>query len=241
MHETATDPLMEFRRVNVALSLNLARQAAIAGVRRFVFVSSVKVNGENTPFGQPFTVEDTPRPLDPYGISKAEAERALMQLAEQTGMEVVILRPVLVYGPGVKANFQVMMRWLRRGAGLLLGALNNRRSLVALDNLVDCIATCIHHPAAANQIFLVSDGEDLTVADLLRRTSNAFNQRAILIPVPKAILKVAGRILGREDIVQRLCDTLQVDISKTRRMLDWEPPVSIDASLRKTVQRFQAE
>jgi nucleoside-diphosphate-sugar epimerase len=241
MHETAADPLTEFRRVNVALSLNLARQAVIAGVRRFVFVSSVKVNGENTPFGQPFTAEDMPQPLDPYGISKAEAEQALMQLAERTGMEVVILRPVLVYGPGVKANFQVMMRWLGRGAGLLLGALNNRRSLVALDNLVDCIATCIHHPAAANQIFLVSDGEDLTVADLLRRTSNAFNQRAILIPVPKFVLKVAGRILGREDIVQRLCDTLQVDISKTRRMLDWEPPVSIDASLRKTVQRFQAE
>jgi nucleoside-diphosphate-sugar epimerase/GT2 family glycosyltransferase len=241
MHETATDPLMEFRRVNVALSLNLARQAAIAGVRRFVFVSSVKVNGESTPFGQPFKVEDMPQPLDPYGISKAEAEQELMQLAQQTGMEVVVLRPVLVYGPGVKANFQVMMRWLRRGAGFLLGALDNRRSLVALDNLVDCIATCLRHPAAANQIFLVSDGEDLTVADLLRRTSTAFNRRAIFIPVPKFVLRVAGRILGREDIVQRLCDTLQVDISKTRRMLDWEPPVSIDASLRKTVQRFQAE
>lgn len=240
MNETVTDPLREYRRVNVALSLNLARQAAVAGVRRFVFISSVKVNGESTPFGQPFTAEDTPKPLDPYGISKAEAEQALMHLAEQTGMEIVILRPVLVYGPGVKANFQVMMRWVRRGAGLLLAALDNRRSLVALDNLVDCIATCLHHPAAANQIFLVSDGEDLTVANLLRRTSAAFNRRAILIPVPKFVLGVAGRILGREDTVQRLCDTLQVDISKTRRMLDWAPPASIDTSLRKTVQRFHA-
>lgn len=241
MHDTATDPLAEFRRVNVALTLNLARQAAACGVRRFIFISSVKVNGESTPVGQPFTAEDESRPQDPYGISKLEAELALMQLAGSTGMEVVILRPVLVYGPGVKANFQEMMRWLRKGVPLPLGELDNRRSLLALDNLVDCIATCLHHPAAANQTFLVSDGEDLTVPDLLRRTAAAFNQRAILLPVPIFVLRAGGRILGKVGIVQRLCDTLQVDITKTRRTLGWEPPVSIDAALKKTTQQFRAE
>jgi nucleoside-diphosphate-sugar epimerase/GT2 family glycosyltransferase len=240
MQETAADPLAEYRRINVALTLNLARQAAALGIRRFVFVSSIKVNGESTPVGQPFTTDDEPRPQDPYGISKLEAEQALMQLAVQTGMEVVILRPVLVYGPGVKANFQAMMRWLRMGVPLPLGSLDNRRSLVSLDNLVDCIATCLNHPAAANQIFLVSDGEDLTVKALLQRTAAAFNRRARLLPVPKFVIGTAGRVFGREAITQRLCDTLQVDISKTRCMLGWEPPVSIDDVLRKTAQQFQA-
>jgi nucleoside-diphosphate-sugar epimerase len=224
----------------VALTLNLARQAAALGVRRFVFMSSIKVNGENTPVGQPFTTDDEPRPQDPYGISKLEAEQALMQLAGQTGMEVVILRPVLVYGPGVKANFQAMMRWLRKGVPLPLGSLDNRRSLVSLDNLVDCIATCLHHPAAANQIFLVSDGEDLTVKSLLQRTATAFNRRARLRPVPRFVIESAGRVFGREAITQRLCDTLQVDISKTRCLLGWDPPVSIDEALRKTAQQFRA-
>jgi nucleoside-diphosphate-sugar epimerase len=241
MYETAADPLAEYRRLNVALTLNLARQAAIAGVRRFVFVSSVKVNGESTPIGQPFTAEDVSRPLDPYGISKLEAEQVLMQLSGETVMEVVILRPVLVYGPGVKANFQEMMRWLWNGVPLPLGALDNRRSLLALDNLVDCIATCLHHPAAADQIFLVSDGEDLSVEALLRRTAMAFNRRARLLPVPKSVLRAVGRIFGMEIIVQRLCDTLQVDISKTRRILGWEPPVPVDIALRKTAQQFRDE
>ena len=160
IHETAVDPLAEFRHINVALTLNLARQAALSGVRRFVFVSSVKVNGESTPFGQPFTADNVPQPLVPYAVSKCEAEQALMQLAEETGLEVVIIRPPLVYGPGVKANFQEMMRWLRKGVPLPLGSLYNQRSIVAIDNLVDFIATCLRHPAAVNQIFLVSDGED---------------------------------------------------------------------------------
>jgi len=240
MQDTAADPLAEYRRINVTLTLNLARQAAALGVRRFVFLSSIKVNGESTPVGQPFTTEDEPRPQDPYGISKLEAEQALMQLAGQTGMEVVILRSVLVYGPGVKANFQTMMRWLRKGVPLPLGSLDNRRSLVSLDNLVDCIAICLHHPVAANQIFLVSDGEDLTVKALLQRTAAAFGRSARLLSVPKFVIETVGRVFGREAITQRLCETLQVDISKTRRMLGWEPPVSIDDALRKTAQRFQA-
>ncbi|MCK9380270.1 MAG: SDR family oxidoreductase [Sulfuritalea sp.] len=239
MRDTAADPLEEYRRANVGLTLNLARQAAVSGVRRFVFASSVKVNGEGTPVGQPFTADDVPRPLDPYGVSKLEAEQALLQLAEHTGLEVVIIRPVLVYGPGVKANFHEMMRWLLKGVPLPLGALHNRRSFVALDNLVDCIAQCLYHPAAANQTFLVSDGEDLTVTALLQRTAAAFGRHARLMPVPIVVLRMAGRILGKEVIVQRLCDTLQVDITKTRHLLGWEPPVSIDAALTKTVRQFR--
>lgn len=238
MQETATDPLAEFRRVNVALTLNLARQAAAAGVRRFVFISSIKVNGETTPIGQPFTAEDAPRPLDAYGVSKLEAEQALQELARQTGMELVIIRPVLVYGPGVKANFHEMMRWLLKGVPLPLGSLDNHRSLVALDNLVDLIAKCLSHPAAAGQTFLVSDGEDMTVTGLLQRTAAAFGKPARLLPLPMVGLRVAGRLLGREAVIQRLCDTLQVDISKTRRVLNWEPPVSANVALRKAAQQL---
>lgn len=241
MRETAANPLAEFRAVNVALTLNLARQAALAGVRRFVFVSSVKVNGESTPFGQPFTADDVPRPLDYYGMSKFEAEQALMQLAEQTGMELVIIRPPLVYGPGVKANFQMMLHWLRKGVPLPLGALDRPRSFVGLSNLVDLIATCLNHRAAANQVFLVSDGEDLTVSALLQRTAAALRIPSRLLPVPLSILRMGGRIFGKDDIVQRLCDTLQVDIEKTRRLLGWEPPISVDAELARTAQGKQGE
>lgn len=241
MNDTVADPLAEFRRVNVALTLNLARQAAEDGVRRFVFVSSVKVNGEKTAVGQPFTVEDVERPTDPYGISKLEAEKALIALAGQSGMEVVIVRPVLVYGPGVKANFQVMMHWLRKGVPLPFRSLDNRRSLVAVDNLVDLLVTCLVHPAAANQTFLVSDGEDLSVTELLQRTAATFGKPARLMPMPLFLLRMAGRISGTEHIIQRLCDTLQVDISKTRRLLDWTPPLSVDAALKKTAQKMLDE
>lgn len=241
MRETAVDPLAEFRRINVALTLNLARQAAAAGVKRFVFVSSVKVNGESTPVGQPFEADDVPLPLDAYGVSKWEAEQALMQLAGQSGMEVVIIRPVLVYGPGVKANFHAMMRSVVLGVPLPLRSLGNQRSLVAIDNLVDLIAICLRHPAAANQTFLVSDGEDLTVSALLQRTAAAFGRPARLLPVPMFILKLGGRVLGKEAVIRRLCETLQVDITKTRRLLGWNPPVSIDGALRKTVQQLLKE
>lgn len=241
MRDTAADPLAEFRRVNVALTLNLARQAAKAGVRRFVFVSSVKVNGETTVVGQPFTADDPPRPIDAYGISKFEAEQALIQLAEETGLEVVIVRPVLVYGPGVKANFHEMMHWVLKGVPLPLGALDNQRSFAAVDNVVDLIAVCLRHPQAANQVFLVSDGEDLAVSGLLRRTAAALGKPARLLPVPVFLLRLAGRLSGREQVIQRLCDTLQVDIGKTQRLLGWNPPLSVDAALRKTAQQLRNE
>lgn len=238
MSDSSQNPLAEYRRFNVAMTVNLARQAAAAGVRRFIFISSVKVNGENTPFGQPYTADDTPQPIDPYGVSKLEAEKMLQQLALETGMEVVIIRPVLVYGPGVKANFLHMMRWLQKGVPLPLKALGNQRSLVAIDNLVDLIATCLHHPLAANQTFLVSDGEDLTVSALLERTSLAIGRRANLISMPMFFLRLAGRLFGMEAIIQRLCDPLQVDISKTQRLLGWSPPVPVDVALKKTTSWY---
>jgi nucleoside-diphosphate-sugar epimerase len=240
MHDDAAAPLAEFRRVNVAGTLNLARQAATAGVRRFVFISSIKVNGESTLLGQPYTADDVPAPVDPYGISKHEAELGLMQLAEKTGLEVVVIRPPLVYGPGVKGNFLAMMRWMYRGIPLPLGAIHNQRSLVALDNLVDLIMACLHHPAAANQIFLASDGDDLSTPALLRRTAAALGRPAHLIPMPAPILHGAARVLGKADFAQRLGCSLQVDISKNRRLLGWTPSVSVDDGLKQAARHFLA-
>jgi nucleoside-diphosphate-sugar epimerase len=239
MADTAANPLLEFRRVNVQGTLNLARQAAAAGARRFVFISSVKVNGEATQPGHPFTADDAPGPLDAYGVSKMEAERGLREIADQTGMEVVIIRPPLVYGPGVKANFAAMMRWLQRGVPLPLGAIHNQRSLVALDNLVDLILTCLTHPAAANQTFLVSDGEDVSTTELLRRMGLALGCPARLIPVPASWLKLAATLVGKQDLAQRLCGSLQVDIEKTRRLLGWTPPLSLDEGLRRAAAGMQ--
>ena len=240
MQDVAADPLAEFRRVNVSGTLNLARQAAMAGVRRFVFVSSVKVNGESTLLGHPFFADDAPDPQDPYGISKYEAEVGLRELALSSGMEVVIIRPPLVYGPGVKANFASMMSLLDRGIPLPLGAVDNKRSFVALDNLVDLIVTCLDHPAAANQTFLVSDGEDLSTTALLQRMGRALGKPARLIPVPVGVMEVAAKLLGKGDVAQRLFGSLQVDSSKTRDLLGWTPVVSVDEALRKTATAFMA-
>ena len=240
MAEKSEDPLDEFRRVNVQGTLNLARQAAAAGVRRFVFISSIKVNGEATQPGLPFTADDAPAPHDAYGVSKMEAEQGLRELAAQTGMEVVIIRPPLVYGPGVKANFAAMMRWLRRGVPLPLGAIYNQRSLVALDNLVDLIMICLTHPAAANQTFLVSDGEDVSTTGLLRRMGKAMQRPVHLIPVPASFLQEAAALLGKRDVVQRLCGSLQVDIQKTRQLLGWNPPLTLDQGLKRAAEGMGA-
>jgi len=238
MSDTSSDPLTEFRKVNVEGTLSLARQAAAAGVRRFIFISSIKVNGEGTVLGAPYHADAQPLPADPYGISKMEAEQGLRALAADTGMEVVIIRPTLVYGPGVKANFLNLMRWLHKGVPLPFGAIHNLRSLVALDNLVDLIVTCIDHPAAANQTFLVSDGEDLSTTELLRRMGTALGKPARLFPVPSRLIEVGAAMLGKQALAQRLCGSLQVDISKTRELLNWTPPVSVDEALRKTAKHF---
>lgn len=238
MNDTSSNPLTEFRQVNVDGTLNLARQAAAAGVRRFIFISSIKVNGEGTDVGAPYHADAQPAPADPYGISKTEAEQGLRALADETGMEVVIIRPVLVYGPGVKANFLSMMRWLHKGVPLPFGAIDNSRSLVSLDNLVDLIVTCIDHPAAANQTFLVSDGEDLSTTELLRRMGAALGKPARLLPVPSWMLEAGAALLGKQALSHRLCGSLQVDISKTRELLNWTPPVSVDEALRRTAKHF---
>lgn len=240
MTDQSADPLAEFRRVNVAGTLNLARQAAPAGVKRLVFVSSVKVNGEATLPGQPFRADDSHVPNDPYGLSKYEAEVGLRAVAAETGLEVVIVRPPLVYGPGVKANFAAMVRWLNRGVPLPLGAVvHNRRSLVALDNLVDLLLVCATHPAAANQTFLASDGDDVSTADLLRRIGLALGKPARLIPVPVSWLKLGAAFLGKADVAQRLLGSLQVDIAKNQQLLDWTPPVSVDAALKQVAVAFK--
>lgn len=240
MNDRSADPLAEFRRVNVAGTLNLARQAAAAGVKRLVFVSSVKVNGEATLPGQPFKADDAHVPNDPYGLSKYEAEVGLRALAAETGLEVAIVRPPLVYGPGVKANFAAMVRWLNRGVPLPLGAvIHNRRSLVALDNLVDLLLVCATHPAAANQTFLASDGDDVSTADLLRRIGLALGKSARLIPVPVSWLKLGAAVLGKADVAQRLLGSLQVDIAKNQQLLGWTPPVSVDDALKQVAVSFK--
>jgi UDP-N-acetyl-alpha-D-quinovosamine dehydrogenase len=239
MRDTSADPLAEFRRVNVAGTLNLARQAADAGVRRFIYISSIGVNGAET-FDMPFAAEDKAAPHSPYAVSKHEAELGLRRLAQETGLEVVIIRPPLVFGPGARGNFNTLLLIVYRGIPLPLGAIHNKRSLVALDNLVDLIVICLHHPAAANQTFLVSDGEDLSTTVLLRRTGAALGKPARLIPVPVLVLRTAARLLGKVGLAQQLCGSLQVDISKTRDLLDWTPPVSVDHALMQTARHFLA-
>jgi nucleoside-diphosphate-sugar epimerase len=241
MRDAAADPLAEFRRTNVDGSLHLARQAAAAGVRRLVFVSSIKVNGELTTPGRPFRADDPPQPQDPYGTSKLEAEQALRQVADSTGLELVIVRPSLVYGPGVRANFRSMMGWLKQGIPLPFGAIDNRRSLVALDNLCDLIAVCMHHPLAPGHTFLAADGEDVSTSQLLRRLGAALGRPARLVSLSPAILNAALRALGRGDISRRLFSSLQVDISAATDRLGWCPPIALDEGLRRTAAAFLAE
>lgn len=233
MNDKAADPLEEFHRVNVQGTFRLAQQAAESGVKRFVFLSTIKVNGESTLPGQSFHADDGPNPQDAYAISKFEAEKGLQKISKITGMELVIVRPPLVYGPGVKANFASMQRWLESGIPLPLGAISNKRSLVALDNLVDLILTCVDHPSAANQVFLASDGDDVSTTELLYRFGTALGKPARLIAVPQKILEISGQLLGKGEQVKRLCGSLQVDIEKNRKLLNWIPIISLDEGLKR--------
>lgn len=235
MHEKAVNPLVEFRKVNVEGTLSLAQEAANEGVKRFIFISSIKVNGDCTEIAKPFTEDTLPNPQDAYGVSKHEAERGLLQIAQKTGMEVVIIRPTLIYGAGVKANFAVMLSTVKYGIPLPFANIKNKRSFVYVDNLVSLITKCIEHPDAANQVFLVSDGDDLSTPELLRACAVALGVKARLLPVPKKLIEVAASILGKQDVAQRLCGNLQVDISKARNLLDWEPPYSVKDGLKATV------
>jgi nucleoside-diphosphate-sugar epimerase len=238
MKERASDALAEFRRVNVTGTVAAANAAAAAGVRRFIFLSSVKVHGETSSLGRPFYADDTPSPNDAYAQSKYEAELSLTELAASSGMSYCIIRPPLVYGPGVRANFQQLIKWVEWGVPLPLGAIErNRRSFVFVDNLIDLVVRCSHHPNAANQAFLVSDGQDLSTRDLLVAIASAVEKRHVLIRVPEGVLRVLGKMLLQSDLVARLCDSLQVDITKTRELLAWAPSISVADGLRQTVRR----
>jgi nucleoside-diphosphate-sugar epimerase len=237
MNDKSADPLEEFRKINVDVTINLANQAAAAGVKRFIFLSSIKVNGESTQPGRPFAADDAPRPQDPYGVSKYEAERELRKIAERTGMEVVIIRSPLIYGSGVKGNFASIMRVVQYGLPLPLASITgNQRSLVALGNLVDLIVTCISHQAAANQTFLVSDDEDISTAELLRRIGIALKRPAKLFNTPSLLLQFGAALLNKSEIYQRLCGSLQVDITKTKELLNWRPPLSVDQGLMQVIK-----
>lgn len=235
MNDRDADPLDAFRAVNVAGTLNLARQAVRAGVRRFLFVSSIGVNGAETAPGKPFTASSPAAPHSPYAVSKLEAEEGLLEIAREAALEVVIIRPPLVYGPGAPGNFGSLVRWVGRGMPLPLGAVHNRRSYVALDNLVDLIVTALTHPAAAGHVFLASDGEDLSTTELLRRTGRVLGHRTWLLPVPAAWLNLAAACVGKSDVAQRLCGSLQVDIEETRKVLGWVPPLTVDQGLQRLI------
>lgn len=234
MKEESENPSMAYHTVNVEGTLNLARQAVCHGVKRFIFLSSVKVNGEQTSQGKPFKETDIPNPQDDYGVSKLQAEEGLFLIAKKSGMEIVVIRPPLVYGSGVKANFANMFNAVQHGFPLPFGNINNKRSLVYVDNLISLIICCIGHPAAANQLFFVSDGKDLSTTELLNACATALGLKAKLLPVPQNWLRFLIKLLGKDKIAQRLCDSLQVDLCKARQYLGWVPPISLSDGLKTT-------
>jgi len=234
MNDTSSDPLSLFREVNTAGTLKLAAAAANAGVRRFIFLSSIKVNGEFTT-DQPFDEHSPAAPTDPYGISKYEAEKELRKIATVTSMEVVIIRPPLIYGPGVKANFLRLLSTVVRGIPLPLAGIKNQRSMVALDNLVDFIITCIDHPAAANETFLISDDKDLSTSELVQGMAKQAGRSARLFTLPQSIMELGAALLGKKALLDRLTHSLQIDSSKARQLLQWQPPISTDQAIANTV------
>lgn len=237
--DDSTDPLSAFRRVNRDGTAALARRAAAAGVRRFVYLSSIGVNGAET-FARPFGADDVPAPHSPYAVSKHEAEIELARIAAESGLEVVVLRPPLVYGPDASGNFKTLLRAVDRGLPLPFGAVHNRRSFVAIGNLVDLIAAVLRHSSAPGRTFLVSDGEDLSTTDLLRRTAQALGRTARLLPIPEKVLRRALELVGRAALGQRLCGSLAIDIGPTCRILAWHPPVGVTEALVDTAQHYLA-
>ena len=237
LRDTTIDPLATFRAINTEGTLNLARQAAEAGVCRFVFVSTIKVNGEGR--DAPYAEFDLPSPQNPYAISKWEAEQGLRDIAAHTGMDVTILRPPLVYGPGVQANFLQLMQAVDRGWPLPLSGVNNRRSLIYLDNLTGAIITCLTHPAAAGKTYLVSDGEDVSTAELITRIAQALGKSSRLWPCPLGLMELAGMMTGKSDEVARLLGSLCIDSSKIRSELGWTPPYTLMQGLVETARWFR--
>ena len=243
MHEHASDPLQAFREANVQATLTLAQRAAQAGVRRFVFVSSIKVNGESTAPGACFRAEDIPQPCDPYAVSKWEAEQGLQRIAQASGMALVIVRPPLVYGPDVKGNFAQMLRWVSKAVPLPLGAVHNQRSMIALDNLIHFLALCAvpaQSPQAAGRVFLVSDGAPVSTPDLLHKIAGAYGRSIWLPPVPPALLRLFASALGKSEAIDRLLGSLVIDDQPARQLLGWQPPVSMDEQLQRMAYAARA-
>lgn len=238
MHDKASDPLHLFRQVNVAGTVQLAEQAAAAGVKQFIFLSSIKVNGEETDAGAAFTEDCQAQPIDPYGISKFEAEQALFELGRKTGMAITVIRPPLVYGPGVGANFLSMMRWVKRGIPLPLGSIQNQRSFVYVENLLNLITCCIANPRSYNQVFLVSDGHDMSTTDLLKKSAAAFKLTSRLLPCPPSLLLFLASLAGKKSVADRLCQSLRVDISKAKNLLEWSPPFTVEQGLQATANHI---
>ncbi len=238
MKDKSSDPITEFRAVNTQGTLNLARQASDSGVKRFIFVSSIKVNGESTTGKSNFTASVEPAPEDAYGKSKAEAEQQLLELGKQTGMEVVIIRPPLVYGEGVKANFASLMHFVYKGFPLPFRAIkNNKRSLVSVYNLVDLIKVCIEHPKAADQVFLASDDHDLSTAEMVALMAKVQGKKNLALPVPVWCFKLAGKLLNKDDVIDRLTGSLQLDITHTKNTLDWAPPYSVEHGFKLAAKK----
>lgn len=238
MNDVASAPLSEFRAVNTEGTINLAKQAAQAGIKRFIFISSIKVNGESTTSKSPYTALDAPTPKDPYGVSKAEAEQQLLALGKVTGMEIVIIRPPLVYGEGVKANFASLMHIIGKGLPLPFRAIkNNKRSLVSVYNLVDLIKVCIEHPKAANQVFLASDDHDLSTAEMVAFMAKVKNKKNLALPVPVWCFKLAGKLLNKADVIDRLTGSLQLDITHTKNTLNWTPPYSVEHGFKLAAKK----
>ncbi len=239
VHVTSgTDPASGYRRINVDGTVNLARQAADCGVQRFVFLSSVKVNGERTRSGHAFGADDQPAPIDTYGKSKYDAEIELLRMTKGHDMELVTIRPTLVYGPGVKANFLTLLHWVYKGYPLPFAYVRNVRSLIAVSNLVDLIRVCCVHPKAANETFMAADGEDVSIAELLTRLGVALHRPVRLLPVPRTLLLAGATIAGKRDYARKLLGNLQVDTRKTRELLDWAPIVSMEQELESTSQHY---
>lgn len=240
MNDTAVDPLAEFRKVNVDGTLNLARQAAKAGVKRFIFFSSIGVLGSETLLS-PFSELSEPNPHSDYAVSKLEAEEGLKKICAETGMEFVIIRPPLIYGASAPGNFARLLRLVNLSLPLPLGAINNQRSMVSLENLVDFVNLCIIHPKAANQIFLVADGTDVSTPKLIRLLGEGMGKSVRLAPVPVKLLELVASVIGKQNMVQQLCGSLQIDIGKARNVLNWTPPVPVDEGLRRAAQRFKCD
>ena len=234
MNDTATDPLTAFREVNLYGSLRLAEQAAAAGVRQFIYLSSVKVNGEMTIDGQAFSENDPPLASDPYGISKQEAEAALLELGQRSGMAITIIRPPLVYGKGVAANFLSLLIWVKKQIPLPLGSIHNQRSFVFVKNLCDFILHCVQDPRAFNQIFLVSDGRDLSTTELLQEAAKALEVPSRLLPFPVSLMTFAAKLIGKKNITDRLCQSLRIDSQKAQKQMMWTPPYTIQQGLRES-------